>query len=399
MSTRHREMTASSRRAEVPRDGSADGSAPKSPPKSARGPAVIAVGAALAATAGFAGRGLWPGASRPATATSAVPVATATVVRTDVAASQVVAGTLGYQGAFSVVNEVGPGIVTWLPSAGSVVRRGQPLFQLSGQPTFLLYGAVPAWRAFGPGMTSGPDVVELQRNLASLGFHPGQADGQFGWSTEAAIERWQQARGLVVTGTIPLGQVTFLPGPLRITAVTAPLGVPAAVGTAVLSGTSASPAVFVYLAVGGPQVRRGDAVLVTMPDGTTTVHGLVASVGRVAVIAAGTGAGVGAGTQGSSGTPSAAVPVTIAIPRSRLPAGLDQAPVQVAITAQRDTNILAVPVTALLALPGGGYAIRVSGPVPRLIAVTTGLFDDATGLVEVTGHGLAAGLAVQVAQG
>jgi hypothetical protein len=154
----------------------------------------------------------------------------------------------------------------------------------------------------------------------------------------------------------------------------------------------------VSLAVGGPQVSPGDALLVTMPSGTTTITGRVATVGRGGVIAAGAGAGA-AGTQDSGGTPSAVVPVTIAIPGSRLPAGLDQAPVQVAITAQRDTNVLAVPVTALLALPGGGYAVRVSGPASRLIAVTTGLFDDATGLVEVTGPGLAAGLAVQVAQG
>ena len=35
----------------------------------------------------------------------------------------------------------------------------------------------------------------------------------------------------------------------------------------------------------------------------------------------------------------------------------------------------------------------------RLIPVITGLFDDATGLVEVRGPGLAAGLRVEVAQG
>jgi hypothetical protein len=172
---------------------------------------VVVAGLALAAAAGFAARGAWPGAARPATA-AAVPVPTATVVRTDVSESQVVAGTLGYQGAFSVVNELGAGIVTWLPSTGSMIRRGQVLFQLAGQPAFLLYGPVPAWRDFAPGMIPGPDVRELQRNLAALGFGPGPADGEFGWSTEAAIGRWQQAHGLTVTGTIPLGEVTFLPG-------------------------------------------------------------------------------------------------------------------------------------------------------------------------------------------
>ena len=84
---------------------------------------------------------------------------------------------------------------------------------------------------------------------------------------------------------------------------------------------------------------------------------------------------------------------------SRIQAGLDQAPVQVAITQQLDRNVLAVPVTALLALPGGGYAVRLGTLSRRLIPVATGLFDDAAGLVEVAGPGLAAGLPVEVAQG
>ena len=55
--------------------------------------------------------------------------------------------------------------------------------------------------------------------------------------------------------------------------------------------------------------------------------------------------------------------------------------------------------TALLAAPGGGYEVQVAGARDRLIPVTTGLFDDASGLVAVTGTGLAPGLAVTVAQG
>jgi len=369
---------------------------------------LVVTGVVLAAAAGFAARGVWPGAAHPGTVTQGVPVSTATVVRTDVSQSQLVAGTLGYQGSLTVVSELGAGIVTWLPSVGSVLRRGQVLFQLAGQPVFLLYGPVPAWRDFVPGMTQGPDVRELQRNLAALGFDPGPADGDFGWSTGAAIGRWQQAHGLTVTGTIPLGEVTFLPGPLRVTATAAQLGAPAAPGAPVLSGTTDTPGVSVSLAVGGPAVRPGDSVLVTMPNGTTTVTGMVASVGRVATDGADAASGgatsntAASGASGASGQgngASPAIPVTINIGTTPIPAGLDQAPVQVSITQQRDRNVLAVPVTALLALPGGGYAVRPSEPTRRLIEVTTGLFDDATGLVEVTGRGLAAGLTVEVAQG
>jgi peptidoglycan hydrolase-like protein with peptidoglycan-binding domain len=322
-------------------------------------------------------------------------VSAARVVRADVSSRQVVAGTLEYLGAFGVVDESGPGVVTWLPSVGGLVRRGQALFQLAGQPVTLFYGPVPAWRAFGPGMSAGPDVRELQRNLAALGLGPGAADGQYGWSTEAAVDRWQQAHGMVVTGTIALGEVTFLPGPLRVTA-TVPLGTPVAVGATVVSGTSDIPAVSVSLTVGGPVVKPGDPVLVTLPDGSTTVAGTVAAVGQVATAPNAAADGGASGGQGN-GAAAAAVPVTITIGGHALAPGLDQAPVQVQITQQQDKDVLAVPVTALLALPGGGYAVRVAGTGARLIPVTTGLFDDATGLVEVSGPGLTAGLSVEVA--
>jgi len=61
-------------------------------------------------------------------------------------------------------------------------------------------------------------------------------------------------------------------------------------------------------------------------------------------------------------------------------------------------NVLAVPVTALLALAGGGYAVEVvtTDGTHQLVSVAAGLFDDAAGLVQVTGSGLAAGLHVVV---
>src|SRR6266511_720342 len=91
-------------------------------------------------------------------------------------------------------------------------------------------------------------------------------------------------------------------------------------------------------------------------------------------------------------------------PRQTTPAdptatgSLDQAPVLVAITERIVHNVLAVPVNALLALAGGGYAVEVAnadGP-RHLVPVSPGLFDDAAGLVQVTGSGLAAGQHVVV---
>ena len=60
-------------------------------------------------------------------------------------------------------------------------------------------------------------------------------------------------------------------------------------------------------------------------------------------------------------------------------------------------GVLAVPVTALLAAPGGGYAVELDTGAPHpLVPVTLGLFDDLSGLVQVTGA-LHAGQTVVVA--
>jgi len=50
-------------------------------------------------------------------------------------------------------------------------------------------------------------------------------------------------------------------------------------------------------------------------------------------------------------------------------------------------------VYALLALADGGYAVEIADPggTRHLVPVTPGLFDDSSGLVQVTGSGLSEG--------
>jgi multidrug efflux pump subunit AcrA (membrane-fusion protein) len=61
--------------------------------------------------------------------------------------------------------------------------------------------------------------------------------------------------------------------------------------------------------------------------------------------------------------------------------------VTVYITSATARDALVVPVTALLARSPGGYAVEVAGPgtARRWVAVTPGIFDDNSGLVQVTG--------------
>jgi HlyD family secretion protein len=376
---------------------------------------VVVVGGGWAAV-----RGGLAGRSAAATTTPEVPTGTATVAGTDVVERQQVAGTLGYGDSFTVVGQAQDGggsdaggsgaggsgqawggIVTRVPAVGAVVGRGQPLYELDGQPVPLWYGTRPAWRAFQLGMSDGPDVRQLEANLVALGFDPDRAitvDRHYSQATAAAVRRWQQAAGRARTGAAPLGQVLFLPGPIRVATVTATVGAPLAAGTAVLSVTSTRPLVTVALDPALQQlVRRGDRVEVTLPDGKTT-RGTVRTVSRVAT-QPGTGSGQDSGQdqgQGGNGLGQATVSVTIRLADPRTAGGLDQAPVQVAITTGSRHGVLAVPISALLAQPGGGYAVQLVAGDRRRIPVRTGLFDQTAGLVEVQGGGLAQGMKVEV---
>ena len=57
------------------------------------------------------------------------------------------------------------------------------------------------------------------------------------------------------------------------------------------------------------------------------------------------------------------------------------------VTTARVSGALVLPVTALLAQSAGGYAVEVAGPggARRLVPVTVGIFNDNSGLVQVTG--------------
>lgn len=278
---------------------------------------------------------------------------------------------------------------TMLPSPGRIVRRGQPLYAIDGEPTLLLYGSTPAWRAFRAGMSPGTDVAELNANLQALGYGAPSGDS-FTAATSAAISALQQAHGLPQTGSLDLGTVAFEPGPLRVTTVTPTTGAAVQAGP-VLTGTSTRPDVSIQLdAAQQSEVKVGDRVGVTLPDNSTT-PGVVSSVGKVATVPS-------AEQQANGGSSSPTISVDVRLLDPRAAGHLDEAPVEVLITEQSVHNVLAVPVEALVALAGGGYAVEEveADGTHQLVAVTPGLFDDAQGLVQVSGSGLAPGERVVV---
>jgi hypothetical protein len=384
--------TISSGRAAGARDGA--GMVPESGGRRRRGRrgwvAVLVAGLVAAGVVGVALAGVFTGSSSAnGGAGSGYKTSTATVTRRTLTSQTTVDATLGYAGSYSVPGK-GTGTLTWLPPQGRVIRQGGVLYRVdNGVPVILLDGKVPAWRALAEGLT-GQDVAQLNHDLVKLGYaHSADiaALGRdyFGWETKYALEQLQAAVGMTTpagtaTGTLALGQAVFEPSALRVSAISASLGNPAS--GAIYTATSARRVVTIGLdASQQGEVKAGDKVSIALPDGSAT-PGVIASVSKVAT---GTGS-------------SAKITVEVRLRHPKAAGRLDQAPVTVTITTGRVSGVLVVPVNALLAQPSGGYAVEVvsAGGTHHLVKVTPGLFDDAAGLVQVSGAGLAAGQRVVV---
>jgi hypothetical protein len=304
--------------------------------------------------------------------------ATAAVVRADLSATTPVAATLGYAGSYTVTGQ-GGGTLTSLPSPGQLIGQGQVLYRTgNGSPVVLLYGSVPDWRALGEGV-SGADVSQLNHDLVTL-RDVSRADVAaagwdfFSWETASGVQRLEGHAGVSAPSDfLSLGQVVFEPVAIRVAQVTGSLGGPAS--GPVLQATSDQHVVTIALDTSQePDVLVGDRVSVTLPDGTFT-PGVVSRVGTVAT------------TSMSQGTTTTTVPVTVRLTRPAAAGSLDQAPVTVYITTAVARDVLAVPVTALLARPGG-YVVEIAGPgnTRRWVPVTPGpVFNDSSGLVQVSG--------------
>jgi peptidoglycan hydrolase-like protein with peptidoglycan-binding domain len=347
---------------------------------------------ALAAAAGgttWAASGRDSGSNTTGTASTSTARATATIARRDLVQHETVDGTLGYADADTLYAQA-MGTVTALREAGTVVERGQALYWLGGEPVTLMYGRLPMWRRLDRTSAGGRDIRQLERNLVALGYDPdGDIDVDDEWdsATTSAVKRWQKDKGLQKTGSVELGQVAFLPGPRRIGQLKTTAGALLQPGSEVVETSSTRRAVTVDLdADKQALVKKGDKVEVELPDGST-VTGRIVTVGKAAESEADP-------QSGEEGEPT--IPLEIRLPAGVKTGGLDETPVDVSLEQDRAENALTVPVSALLALAEGGYAVEVVDPggSTHLVRVEPGMYAD--GLVEIRGKGLKKGMKVVV---
>jgi len=300
---------------------------------------VVIAAVAGALVGGVVAGGVAVAASRGDTSTASSSgdssqVATAAVVRTNLTSAVQVGGSIGYDGSYTVAAlRGGGGVYTWLPEPGAVIKQDQPVYSAGDEPVPLLYGSLPAYRAFGVGTSAGGGTVLTATSTTPVVIVDLDVS-----------EEYLVKPGDAVTVVLPDGTTT----------------------------------------VGGHIETVGSVA--TCPGGS----GVGAGGG-------GSGSADQSPCESSGSGAASAPTVTVTITLDRIPPGaaFDQAPVNVNITTERAGDVLAVPVNALLALAGGGYGVDVvTGRTSHLVGVTTGLYSDT--LVQVSGSGLTAGTLVEV---
>jgi hypothetical protein len=309
-------------------------------------------------------------------ASARAATSTARVERRDLNEQEELAGTLGYGEPTDLVLTA-QGTITWLPPLGAVIDRGGTLLALDGQPVQLWIGTTPLWRELDANASDGVDVQQVEENLVALGYATAEAltvDAEWTSATTAAIKEWQEALGVDDTGSLGPSDVVMWAGPVRVAELPTTLGSQASGPVLGVTGTARIVTVDLE-ATKQTLVPAGDRVEVVVPGGAV-LAGAIYSIGTVAEAAA----------DGDPLNPSdPTIPVTIVLTDpAAADIGLDEAPVVVRITTSSAQGVLAVPVDALIAVSGGGFAVElVTTTGTQLVRVEPGAF--AAGFVAVTG--------------
>jgi len=213
---------------------------------------------------------------------------------------------------------------------------------------------------------SGTLVLQLEEALEGLGFNANnslEVDGVFSPETTQAVRDFQAAVGLEQDGMLNLGEVVFLPGDVRVTSQLATLGSTIAQGFPIIGISLVDKLVSINLPADQQDLLDvGDTVTIEMPD-YTEVPGTVVFVSQTALAAA------------NEWDPKT-FEVRIEFKDPTVAEDLDEAPVDVIVVTDSIDDVMAIPVSALLALLEGGYAVEVhtGGNRTDLVAVEVGFF-------------------------
>lgn len=253
------------------------------------------------------------------------------------------------------------GEVVFLPGPAQVTAE---MAEVGGRVS----DGVPLARVATGDALVGEDVLQLEKALADLGYLE-VTDDVFDPATVEAIMALQEAVGATPTGFLGASWVLFSSLSVQVDDVVSGIGSAVNPNSPVLEVASTELIVRVALPASDQgTLFDGQEVIVELPDGAE-IPGAVASVASTATRLPGA---------------EATFEVVISLDDPAPALGFKDSPVDVEAVTESVTDVLSVPVTALLALAEGGYAVEVvEDGSTRLVAVEPGFF--ARGMVEVTG--------------
>jgi peptidoglycan hydrolase-like protein with peptidoglycan-binding domain len=277
--------------------------------------------------------------------------------------------------------------VDWIVNLGEVVFLPGPaqVIEILVTPGDYTGGGVMMVATGDP--ASGTDVLQLETALVSLGFDVEGtliADGVYTPETNQGVLAFQAATGLEQDGVVDLGEIVFLPGAVRVINQLSTSGSSVGEGSAILAISLTEKVVRIDLPADKQGLlTTGDPVIVEMPD-NTEVPATVTFVSQTA-------------TPGQNEWEPATFEVLIEFDDPTVAEGLDEAPVDVIVLSDSVEDVMAIPVSALVALLEGGYAVEVDagGGLTEYIAVEVGFFGESN-LVEIISGELEPGYQVVV---
>ncbi len=289
-----------------------------------------------------------PTTTQPEGAESTEPTS-AEVSRGDLTTDYELSGNVNYGDTWALPLQL-EGVVTSNRGSGDVVDFGDVLIRVGNDPVFLIEGDTPMYRelSYQSDRLEGADVKQFQEFLIDAGYdYYGSltADGTFGWITREAVEDWQEDLGVSETGKVAVTDIVFSPTPLRIDKVPRK-------GTTFdgLEVSKADPVVTVEVDEDERDKLPEDGkVKVELSDGTVKPGRIIAQERKI------------------KEDGSVVWKTTIDV-KGKM--GSDESSVLVTVTVVEASDVLIVPIPALLAVAEGGFAVEVvDGSDTRLVPV------------------------------
>jgi hypothetical protein len=261
------------------------------------------------------------------------------------------------------------GVVTSIALvAGVQPHTLQRLLSVSGSPIFAFVSTTPLYQTLSTSLSAGSDrsnVATLQRALKAAGYFSGAVDGDFGSSTQTALEDWQGAHGLSKTGEVTTSVFAWVPKGAVIESWNVVVGAP------VSSSTAFATVDFPRDLVVEAQVSQ--SALASLKVGQTaacTIDGLTNGSFDAKIVSISTQPA----SSSSAGSSSSAAQYTVDLTPKSLPSlarsGMTGS---LTVTIASRSNVLVVPTSAVSGTSAASFVRVMQNGVPVYREVTTGL--------------------------